>query len=157
MKTADIDRQPLTAHPGLRVRRALDDEKDALRDAEAAAERVAKKHAVPLRAPPVVGWSDVSRFDGLPVCVQRNWPKVQRGKRAVRVPAHPLILWLARKLGSPQPWFARGAWSWTYQEIRVPNMIDVDPLTIDGALHCSPTQWEVLRQVVTPNDPRRIY
>lgn len=131
------------------MRERVDDIKDALRDAglQAAAERVAKKHAVTLR-PPVVGWSDVSRFDGLPVYVQRNWPKTQRGTRTVRSPAHPLILWIARKLGSPQPWFARGAWPWTYQEIRVPNMIDVDPLIIDGALHCSPAQWEVLRQVV---------
>lgn len=144
MKTDETDAQAWMRERGL----AIGDIKDAIDRAglRAAADRVAAKYNIALR--PMVGWSDVSRFDGLPVYVQRNWPKVQRGTRAVRFPAHPLILWIARKLGAPQPWFARGAWSWTYQEIRVPNMVDVDPLIIDGALHCSPAQWEVLRQVV---------
>src|SRR5438477_7915084 len=95
----------------------IEDVKKAIRDVR---ENVPSRAAARL-ANPVVGWSDVSRFDGLPVYVQRNWPKVQRGTRKRRFPAHPLFLWLARKLRRPA-WFELRAPSWSYLEITVPNL-----------------------------------
>jgi hypothetical protein len=104
-----------------------------------------------LNDPGWMGWTMACSLAGVRVYVQQNWPKVQRGTRKRRFPAHPAILWLARKLGAPAPWFARGAWRWTYQEIEVPNLVDIDPVLIDGAIHLSAAQWNLLKTVLKAN------
>jgi hypothetical protein len=93
-----------------------------------------------------LGWTAACSLAGTRVYVQRNWPTVQRGTRERRFPAHPLILWLHRHLG----WRGRH-WlpDWvTYQAIRVPNLVDIDPVIIDGAIHLSPAQWNLLKTVL---------
>lgn len=72
-------------------------------------------------------------FGGLRVMTVEHWPKVSDG--TTRLPAHPLILWLAR-------WLPLRTW-WA----EVQNYRDSDPIIHEaaGVLYCSPRQYAELR------------
>lgn len=67
----------------------------------------------------------------------KYWPTVVDGTRPHRVPAHPVICWLARWLPIAP-----------YVEIQVPNVRDADMILDNqiGVIFCSPAQANALRQ-----------
>lgn len=66
------------------------------------------------------------------------WPKVPDGVEIKRIPAHPIVHWLARRGLPIDPWV----------EISVPKFKYADPIVYEktGTLYCSPAQAREISQ-----------